>query len=262
MASITCTRSDLFPNGTVVKAYPRSTLHTGQGGVPSGASVGEATMTSGTLTIEGLSAGQEYTLYAEVSGKDQYLGVQAPAASGLTIATGLPGPDLTGLAGWSFDPVNASSTFQLPTNGTLYTVAVPLKEQKSISKILLDLTTAGATLTAGDQLVGLFNEGTRKLLSKVPAAEVLEKWEGATGLIELALEAAIPAGPGFVVVGLASTGTTKPKLAAGALATAGVINAGGGTVRFGTADTGLTNALPNPAAAIAAAASPIWVGVK
>jgi hypothetical protein len=265
MAAVTCTRTDVFPNGTVIKAYNRTAAHFNQQGAPSGLSVAEATMTTGTCEFTGLLAGLEYTLYAEVGGKDAYLAVQAPASSAIVAATGLPEPALQKLLGYSFDPVVASGTFKLPTAGLLNLVRIALKEQVKISNILLFLNTKGATLTAAQNLAGLFAEGTRKLIAEVAAATVLAEWEAANGtLITLPLATPVVAGPGYVTFGCSYNGTTAPTFASAPVATAGLINAGvsGKNSRFATGNAGLTNALPNPVEeAELAAANPIWVGL-
>lgn len=265
MASVTCTRSDLFPNGTVIKAYPRVSFHPSQQGAPSGASVAEATMTAGTCEFAGLTAGQEYTLYAEVGGKDAVLAVQAPASTAIIASTGLPEPGLQALLAESFDPVLASTNFQLAVAGTLYKTRIPVKEQVKVSNILLFTTTAGATLTAAQCFAGLFAEGTRKLLGKATAAEYIAKMEAAAGLQTIPLEAPVVLGPGYVDLGQFYNGTTAPKLATAVAQTAALINAGsaGKGLRFSTADVGLTVALPaTMAEAQAAVAAPIWVGLS
>lgn len=265
MAAVTCTRSDLFPNGTVIKAYNRVAAHFGQQGAPSGAAVAEATMTAGTCEFTGLLAGLEYTLYAEVGGKDAYLAVQAPASSAIVAATGLPEPALQKLLGYSFDPVVASGTFQLGVAGTLYLVRIPLKEQVKISNLLLWLATKGATLTAAQCFAGLFAEGTRKLIAEVTAAETIAKMEGANASLQtLPLVAPVVAGPGYVTAGVFYNGTTAPIFGAAPASTAALINAGVATSssRFATGDTGLTTALPaTVTAAMVAAADPIWAGL-
>ncbi|HEY4451031.1 MAG TPA: hypothetical protein VGN13_05505 [Solirubrobacteraceae bacterium] len=266
MASVTCTRSDVFPNGTVIKAYPRVGFHSAQQGAPSAASVAEATMSSGTCTFEGLGAGQEYTLYAEVGGKDATLAVQAPANTAVVAATGLPEPSLQKLLGYSFDPAVASGTFQLGVAGTLYLARIPLKEQVKISNILLWLATKGATLTAAQCFAGLFAEGTRQKVAQASAAETIAKFEGTNAsLVSIPLEAAVVAGPGYITFGTFYNGTTAPTLAASPASAAALVNAGVSTTgsRFATGDTGLTTALPSPVtASMVAAASPIWVGLS
>jgi hypothetical protein len=265
MASVTCTRSDVFPNGTVVKAYPRSAFHTGQATLPSGSSVAEGTMTSGTVEISGLTAGVEYTLAAEVSGEVRVLGVQAPPATAIVAATGVPEPSLQKLLAASFDPLVMSGTYQLTPAGTLQIARLPIKEQLKITNLLFWLATKGATLTASQNLVGLFAEGTRKLLAQVTPATVVTEMEGTNGsLLTLPLESPVVVGPGSVLVGLTHNGTTAPTLGAGPVATAAKLNAGAATTnsRFATGDTGITTALPNPiTASMVAAACPIWVGV-
>lgn len=270
MASVTCTRTDLFPNGTVVKAYPRASLHVGGEQLPTALSVGEATMTSGTLTIEGLTAGAEYTLAAEVSSKIQQLGVQAPPSTAIVAATGLPEPALQALLAASFDPVYASGSFLLTTAGTLYKTRVPIKAESKLSNILLWLTTKGATLTALQCFAGVFAEGTRKLLGQVTAAETIAKLEGTNGTLQtLPLEKAVVVGAGYVDVGVFYNGTTAPTFGAGAAqsvaSAAALINAGssGKGLRFSSADASLTTALPAAMSETqTATASPIWVGLS
>lgn len=271
MASITCTRSDVFPNTTVVKAYPRVGFHSGQEGVPAGVVQGEATMTSGTLTIEGLVAGQEYTLAAEVAGKWAYLGVQAPESTAVIASTGATEPSLDSLLAWSADPVNASGSFILTTAGTLYKVRIPLKENFKFTNVLLWLVTKGATLTANQCFMGLFAEGTRKLLGKVSAAETIAKWEAANGtLLTVPLEVPVSnVGPGYVDLGMFFNGTTAPTFAAAPAQSvtnaANLVNAGssGKGLRFASADTGLTTALPATMSETqAAVAAPVWVGLS
>lgn len=73
--SVTVNRSDRFPVGTSVGAYPRS--GTQRGGHPSGVAtethVVGATGSCGPFT--GLTADTPYTLYAEVEGAHRYVDV-------------------------------------------------------------------------------------------------------------------------------------------------------------------------------------------
>jgi hypothetical protein len=270
MAAVTCTRTDLFPNGTVVKAYPRAAFHSAGEALPTASSVAEATMTSGTCTLEGLTAGQEYTLAGEVGGFVRVLGVQAPASTAVVAATGLPEPSLQSLIAASFDPVYASGTYKLATAGVLYKARVPVKSESKLSNILLWLATKGATLTASQCFAGVFAEGTRSLLAQVTAAETIAKMEGANGSLQtLPLEKPVVVGPGYVDVGVFYNGTTAPTFGAGAAqgvtGAAALINAGssGKGLRFAEANTGLTTALPNPMSETqTAVAAPIWVGLS
>jgi hypothetical protein len=68
-----------FPNGTVVKAYPKSNWPTPAipSGAPVGSSAAEATVSGSSATLFGLTAGTEYWAVAQVSGKYRYLGFTA-----------------------------------------------------------------------------------------------------------------------------------------------------------------------------------------
>jgi hypothetical protein len=91
MASFTLT-SQVFPNTTVVKAYPRSNWPTPElpSGAPVGSSSAEATMTNNTLTFTGLVQGTKYWAVAEVGGVYRYVrftaGEDSTARSSLRMA--------------------------------------------------------------------------------------------------------------------------------------------------------------------------------
>jgi hypothetical protein len=270
MASVICTRVDLFPNATAVKCYTRNAAGpAAQEGLPHEKAITEATMTSGTCTFEGLIAGAEYTLAAEVSSKVVTLSVQAPASTANVAQNGSTEPAMQKLLAWTFDPIAASGTFGLTTAGTLYVVRLPVKESIKVSNILLFLTTKGATLTALENFIGLFAEGTRNLIANATAAETITKWEGTNNtLLTIPLVTPAVVGPGNVLVGMYYKGTTKPTFAA-AVAQADteaqlLMNAGvtGNNSRFATGDAGLTTALPNPITSpMVAANCPIWAAL-
>lgn len=73
--------ANVFPNGTLVKAYPKSNWTTP--GMPSGAPVGtaasEQTRSSDELTFSGLTGGDEYWAVASVGGRYRYVGFTAGA---------------------------------------------------------------------------------------------------------------------------------------------------------------------------------------
>jgi hypothetical protein len=86
VASVAVKRAELFPAGTVVKAY--KVLKGSPGlveGKPAGAVVAEGTVeANGELTVNGLTEGQEYVLAAEVTGAYRYLYVLPTAPPGTT----------------------------------------------------------------------------------------------------------------------------------------------------------------------------------
>jgi len=263
MATFTVERLDLFPNGTVVKAYPRNAFHQGQSGAPTAAATAEATMSSGKAELTGLVEGAPYVAYANVGNLDTYLEIRSAtvAASALTQPS-IARPSTHKLLGWSFDPDLASGAKILETAGTLHAVKVFVPEACKISNIHMWMTTKGATLTALENGLGLFQESTRKLLGNIAIAELITAWEGATGEIKLPLVEAVNVSAGHSIVGAYFKGTTAPTFATAA-PTIGVLNANVATTnsRFFTGDTGLTTALPNPiTASMVASSQAFWVG--
>jgi hypothetical protein len=258
MANYTVENVEQFPNTTVIKAYPRTAFHLAQTGVPTGTSVAEATMTSGKAELTGLTAGQEYTAYAEVESKDRYLAFQAPAVR-IAPSTGIPEAQGQKLLGWTFDPIMASGTKTIATSGVLNFARVPIKEECKVSNILMLMTTKGVTLTAGQCFAGLFQEGTRKLLATT--ANQATAWvASAPAEVKMALTTTPNIGPGYVTVGFYFVGTTGPTFACAPTTVEAAPNLGVETTgsRFGTGDTGLTTALPASITASEVAAANPW----
>jgi hypothetical protein len=76
--NVTVRRSDRFPVGTVVGAYPKQTRIFN--GKPSGTPLTTATVAAdGSLTFTGLNEREPLVLWAEVAGEQRYLGSEAPA---------------------------------------------------------------------------------------------------------------------------------------------------------------------------------------
>lgn len=71
-------RSDRFPVGTEVGAYPkRNRIY---GGKPSGTPLATATVAAdGSLTFAGVNEREPLVLWAEVGGEHRYLGSEGPA---------------------------------------------------------------------------------------------------------------------------------------------------------------------------------------
>lgn len=70
--SLVVNRSDIFPVGTSVKAYPASDTHDKVG--PSGTATETQTVQNdGSLTFTTLSTEGTFVLWAEVAGKDRYV---------------------------------------------------------------------------------------------------------------------------------------------------------------------------------------------
>lgn len=262
MATLVLERPDAFPSGTVVKVYPASGFRLGQAGEPTAAKVTEATASASKVEFTGLTEGHPYVCWAEVGSRDVYVEVTPEV---LTAAGANNQIDsLHKLLGYSFDPLLASGTKILETAGTLHVARVWVPAACTISNIHMWMTTKGGTLTALENGLGLFQEGTRKLLSSVAIAELITAWEGATGEVKLPLITPQAVGAGSVMVGAYFKGTTAPTFAV-APETIGAVNlnVSGNNSRFATGDTGLTTALPNPITSpLVASSQPFLVGVS
>lgn len=148
-------------------------------------------------------------------------------------------PDGTdhGFLAWACDP--ASMVNQTThTAGVLYGSRVDIRAATPVTNIVVFCSTAGETLTADQNLIGLYNSaGTRVGQS----ANQATAWES-TGV----KTAAIAGGPvacaaGFYWVVLVSNGTTRPKFGVGSLFSVGA-NAGlaAAATRFASQATGQT----------------------
>jgi hypothetical protein len=128
------------------------------------------------------------------------------------------------------------------------------------TNIIMSISTAGSSLTSGQNFIGLYSpSGT--LLSGT--ADQTTNW-GSSGLKTMALSSQqtnLP--PGIYTVAFYGNGSTLPTLRVG---TAGSSwpNAGLATVnsRFGIANTGLTTALPSTVGTITANEFAWWIALS
>lgn len=143
---------------------------------------------------------------------------------------------------WTQDPATIADAFPLST-GVVYLSKVKIVNRSTVvSNILYGVTTAGTSLTSGQNFVGLYNSsGTRLAVSADQTTNF-----GSQGLKTAALTAAQTLAVGDYYVAFLSVGTgTQPSVAAsGGVSSA--INAGltTATSRFLTSGTGQT-ALPS-----------------
>ncbi len=196
------------------------------------------------------------------SGPGQLSFVSADTVTPLLDPT--PQPADQGLLTWSFDPSSIGST-GVPATGTLQLVRVLLRTPQPVSAALVAVTGAGAGLTAGRNLVGLYGaDGT--LLAT--GADQSTEWT-ATGLktvpltMSAGVSAVLPAGSYWVA--LLANGTTAPGFGRGAFLSTSAINVGlpGRPPRYGQYGAGLS-ALPAQVAFAQAAnsTSSFWVGLR
>ena len=169
------------------------------------------------------------------------------------------GPPDHNLAGWSYDPSAAQGGTVLPTAGTLF-----LSKAKAVSSlitnVIIHVASAGVTLTANQCLAALFSSaGT--LLSAT--ADQSAAWTS-TGLKTMALLTPQTVPLGYVYVGFYANGTTLPSLSRSGTVSALLANAGlsAPSLRFASADAGLTTAMPGTLGAQTASANTYWVGLS
>lgn len=180
---------------------------------------------------------------------------------GVTAAPAVPQPGDHGLAGWTFDPAEMQGATILPTAGRLE-LARFRAAGSLITNILATVTVAGGTLTAGRNFAALYTDAGALLAA---TADQATAW-GTTGLKTMALTAPQVVTPGaFYRVGVFANGTTLPTLARAAVAfNAAALNAGmaAPTLRYASADTGLTTAMPANLGAQTAQATAWWFGLS
>lgn len=149
-------------------------------------------------------------------------------------------PDDHGYLAWALDPGSLVNQVTL-TAGVLYGTRLEIRRTMSVTNVVLFCSTAGSTLTAGQNFVGLYDSsGTRIGVS----ADQTTAW-GTSGV----KIAALASGPftvaaGYVWAVLVANGTTPPQFGTGSLFSVGA-NAGLAAAETRFASQGTTQtALP------------------
>ena len=160
---------------------------------------------------------------------------------------------------WNYDPIIAQSTSTpLGANGTCYVQKLRIDKTVSVTNINAWVLTAGATLTASQNLAGLYNAS--KALVGV-TGDQSAVWNS-TGHKTMALTGGpFSCAPGYYYVVLMSNGTTRPAFLR-ATGNAHNANLTGDSIRWATADTARTTTLPATLGAFTAAANPYWVALS
>lgn len=124
------------------------------------------------------------------------------------------------LLAWTFDPANVANGVQTSA-GVLYTVKVTLRSAATISKLWVIVTTAGATLTADQNYLALYDSaGTR-----VGVTASQHTAFASAQVLGASLAASYAAAAGDYYVGILTNGTTQPTFLAGT-----VLNKGSSSV--------------------------------
>lgn len=166
----------------------------------------------------------------------------------------------------------ATSGTILTTAGSVYGSAIFIREKVTISTLYMNVTVAGATLTAG-QCWGLLYNSSGTLIGQ--SADQSTPWATA-GLQTMALAASatgsltLPAGMYWGAC--VATGTTLPTFSRSAMSSASValvssfynLGAGAAQSRTGVLATGITTTPANitPSAITQATGIPYWLGLN
>lgn len=130
-----------------------------------------------------------------------------------------------GLKGWTFDPVPGGLGGALNVSGTVYYVKIPVRRAGTIANVLITITTVGSGLTAGQNLVGLYDAAGVKLGE---SADQTTSWtSGGAGLKTIALTSPVAVSAGFFYAAIMSNGTTPASFLRGTSQSSSTNNIGG-----------------------------------
>lgn len=170
-------------------------------------------------------------LTATVSGSAATLNLPAPSGSNAS-------PPDQNLLAWSYDPVLQTGN-TIPPAGVLTLIKVPVYRACAVTRILLEVETAGSGLTSGENWAGLYT-ASGALIGKT--ADQSSAWES-SGLST----AVLAGGPyylsqGWVYVVILANGTTRPAFGRATVQGSGAVNAGltVSTARYAVNSSALT----------------------
>lgn len=128
-------------------------------------------------------------------------------------------PSDNGWLAWSIDPSQSSTATINPTAGSVYMMAIPLRQAATVTNIIMSVVTPGATLTAGQNFAGLYNSsGTRVGVT----ADQSAVWTS-VGAYVMPFTAPANLTAGMYYGAFVSNGTTRPQFGAEA-SSAAVMN--------------------------------------
>jgi len=186
----------------------------------------------GAIAIGPGTATRDTNLYRESAGvlkTDNNLSVAGNAL-------GIIKPSNHGLVAWTFDPANVS-TGKAGTAGTVYLAAVQVNQAMTATKILWGINTQGATITSGQNFVGLYNSAGSRLATVGVDARVTT-----TGMFTETISVAVT--PGLYWVAFVFNATTMPQVYRGQDLNATLMNAGissNALLRYATNGTSQTS---------------------
>lgn len=169
-------------------------------------------------------------------------------------------PSDHGYLTWTYDPSLAAAATIVGNGGTLYVVKLKLAAAATVSNIVMEVSTAGATLTSGQNFAALYSSA-KALLSATATQHTA--W-ASTGLKTMALTTPQTVSAGTVYACFWCVGSTLPTFTRATALNAVQPNAGlsAADSRWSTADSGLTTTAPATIGSQSAASAAYWVALS
>lgn len=185
----------------------------------------------------------------------------AAAASAIRLGPAMVPADY-GYLGWSFDPAFGQGNYAA-VSGTVAGVRLWLPAC-TVTNIILHVTTAGTTLTAGESFAALYSGANPAQLLSATADQSTNWSTGGVGIKTMALTTPQVVSTGFYNICLFSVGTTPPNFArVGSITSlAPNQNLTAGALRAYTADTGRTTSFPASQGAQTGQQFTLWAAVS
>lgn len=161
---------------------------------------------------------------------------------------------------WTYDPAVSLAGTTVPAGGVLHLIKLKLDQAALVSNIIINLTSAGTTLTSGQNFALLYSSGGTLLGS---TATQHTAWQSG-GVKTMALVTPVTVPAGYVYGGFYTVGSVLPTISRGQVTTANGGNAGlsAPNLRHATADTGLTDTPPATFGAQTAGATAWWMALS
>jgi hypothetical protein len=157
----------------------------------------------------------------EVVNGDQWFEITVNRDNTNALRNGQWTPQNQNLIAWSMDPSQAANTLLL-SSGTIIFVGLQIAASVAVNNVVLLVNNAGATLTAGQNLVGLYDAaGNRGGISADQSANWLR-----SGIKTIPLLATANLTPGVYYVAVLSNGTTPITTVRETNLSVGAINVG------------------------------------
>lgn len=128
----------------------------------------------------------------------------------IDIGTGIWTPANSGLIAWSMDPMSCYIAGGVLSAGFLYLQAVIIPKAGNVTNVIIDIATAGASLTSGQNHAFLYQGGVRLGMT----ADQATAWQTVGAKVMALAGGPVAAAAGLAYVGVVPNGTTPPALLA------------------------------------------------